>query len=151
MIVVNLAFPPSFPPCSLSVGLRRGIIQGVGGGGVWWVGRVLFLHSSYNPTYLKSSPLFYNYLLGTKLSLDVFYSSSLNFLSSNECKWAKDLHLNDNLFPVSAKPRGWEWRMTLGQLPFPPSIHMGWAGGVAGWVLPCPPSLPTRGRGWRTR
>jgi hypothetical protein len=35
--------------------------------------------------------------------------------------------------------------------PLPPSIRAGWAGVVAGWVLPCPPSLPMRGRGWGTR
>jgi hypothetical protein len=29
--------------------------------------------------------------------------------------------------------------------PLPPSIRAGWAGEVASWVLPCPPSLPTRG------
>jgi hypothetical protein len=31
--------------------------------------------------------------------------------------------------------------------PLPPSIRAGWAGEVASWVLPCPPSLPTRGGG----
>ncbi len=42
-----------------------------------------------------------------------------------------NLHLNDNLFPVSAKPRGWEWRMNLGQLPFP---HLFTWGGLGEWL-----------------
>jgi hypothetical protein len=29
--------------------------------------------------------------------------------------------------------------------PLPPSIHAGWAGVVASWGLPSPPSLPKRG------
>ncbi len=35
--------------------------------------------------------------------------------------------------------------------PLPPSIRAGWVGEVASWVLPCPSTLPTRGRGWGTR
>jgi hypothetical protein len=47
------------------------------------------------------------------------------------------------------------WGVEIGDTsmlaPLPPSIRAGWAGEVASWVLPCPPSLPTRRPGWETR
>ncbi len=70
--------------------------------------------------------------------------------------WAKDrlishpyhnLHLKDDLttLPVSAIPRGVEIEDTLMLAPLPPST-CGVGGEVASWVLPCPQSMPTRGR-----
>jgi hypothetical protein len=65
-----------------------------------------------------------------------------------------DLHSNDNLndfFPASAKARGWERGITLSRLPFPHLFTGVGARSEAGWVLPCPLSLPTCGRGQGTR
>ncbi len=106
--------------------------------------------------YLQSFYLVLNVLLNI-LKLFVLLPQSPYFLTYYSISKGQTLsythlklhsHYNPNdFFPVSALPRVWkQGNLALAS----PPLHLftqGGAGDVAGWVLPCPASLLTLGRG----